>query len=81
MRADAHENVVGYYGPAVLIHFTTTMERANVLIIPRVSDAVLDRIAKTDPRVDIIDARGWFDGELRSTRPQSTVDRYLRDRK
>ena len=57
------------------------MERANVLIIPQVPDAVLDRITKSDARIDIIDARGWFDGELRSTWPQWTVDRYLGNRK
>jgi hypothetical protein len=57
------------------------MERANVLIIPQVPDAVLDRITKSDPRIDIVDARGWFDGELRSTWPQWTVDRYLGNRK
>jgi glyoxylate/hydroxypyruvate reductase len=57
------------------------MERIKVLIIPPLPDAVLDRIAKTDPHIDLIDARGWFDGELRSTWPQWTVDRYLGDRK
>ncbi|MGN6735476.1 MAG: hypothetical protein ACTHMB_26430 [Candidatus Binatia bacterium] len=57
------------------------MEKPNVLIISQVPDTVLERIAKTDPRIDIIDARGWFDGELRATWPQWTVDRYLGDRK
>jgi phosphoglycerate dehydrogenase-like enzyme len=57
------------------------MEKTNVLIMPQLPDTVLERIAKTDPRIDIIDARGWFDGELRATWPQWTVDRYLGDRK
>jgi len=57
------------------------MERVQVLIIPPVTDPVIARIAESDPRLDIIDARGWFDGELRSTWPQWTVDRYLGDRK
>jgi hypothetical protein len=56
------------------------MERVKLLIIPQVADAVFERIAKIDPLIDIIDARGWFDGELRSTWPQWTVDRYLGDR-
>lgn len=57
------------------------MERVKVLILPHVADRVIDRIAESDPCIDIIDARGWFDGELRSTWPQWTVDRYLGDRK
>lgn len=57
------------------------MERVKLLIMPQLADAVLDRIARVDPRIDIIDARGWFDGELRTTWPQWTIDRYLGDRK
>lgn len=57
------------------------MDKFQVLVIPQTADAVLDRIAKVDPRVNVIDARGWFDGELRATWPQWTVDRYLGDRK
>jgi phosphoglycerate dehydrogenase-like enzyme len=53
----------------------------NVLVIPQVPDAVLERIIRVDGRVKIIDARGWFDGELRATWPQWTMDRYLGDRK
>ena len=56
------------------------MERVKLLIIPQVADSVFERIARIDPLIDIIDARGWFDGELRSTWPQWTVDRYLGDR-
>ena len=57
------------------------MERVEVLIIPQAPDAVLDRIANVDRRIKINDARGWFDGELRASWPQWTVDRYLGDRK
>jgi len=57
------------------------MSQVEVFLIPQVPEAVLDRIAKVDARVKVIDARGWFDGELRATWQQWTVDRYLGDRK
>src|SRR5262245_13324536 len=57
------------------------MDSVEVLVIPQVPDTVLGRIASVDPRVKVLDARGWFDGELRATWPQWTVDRYLGDRK
>ena len=57
------------------------MERVEVLVLPRVSDEVLRRIRDVDRRVQVIDARGWFDIELRATRPQWTVERYLGARK
>jgi phosphoglycerate dehydrogenase-like enzyme len=57
------------------------MESVEVLVIQQVPDAVLDRIAKVNQRVKVVDARGWFDGELRATWPQWTVDRYLGTRK
>jgi glyoxylate/hydroxypyruvate reductase A len=57
------------------------MNTVEVLIIPHVADAFVDRIARLDPRIEIIDARGWFDGELRATWPKWTVERYLGDRK
>ena len=57
------------------------MEKINVLVIPQVSDEVLQRVQNIDRRLSIIDARGWFDGELRATWPQWTVDRYLGSRK
>lgn len=56
------------------------MDGLEVLVIPQVPDAVLERIAKVDPLISVVDARGWFDGELRATWPQWTVDRYLGDR-
>jgi glyoxylate/hydroxypyruvate reductase A len=57
------------------------MESVEVLVIPPVSDEVLRRIQTVDARVEIIDARGWFDVEIRATWPQWTVDRYLGARK
>ena len=57
------------------------MENVQVLVMPQVSDEVLQRIQKVDRRVDVIDARGWFDVELRISWPQWTVDRYLGTRK
>ena len=57
------------------------MERVEVLVIPQVSDEILRRIQNVDRRINIIDARGWFDVELRATWSQWTVDRYLGSRK
>jgi phosphoglycerate dehydrogenase-like enzyme len=57
------------------------MPQHEVLVIPPVSDEVLHRIQNVDRRVKVVDARGWFDVELRATRPQWTVDRYLGARK
>ena len=56
------------------------MPNVKILVIPQVPDSALDRIAQIDPRVKVVNARGWFDGELRSTWPQWTVDRYLGNR-
>ena len=56
------------------------MESIEVLVIPPVSDQVLDRIAKVDQRIRIVDVRGWFDIELRASWPRWTVDRYLATR-
>ena len=57
------------------------MERVEVLVIPQVSDEILQRIQNVDRRINIIDARGWFDVELRASWSQWTVDRYLGSRK
>ncbi|HEX9453480.1 MAG TPA: D-2-hydroxyacid dehydrogenase [Candidatus Binatia bacterium] len=56
-------------------------ESVEVLVGQQVPDSVLERIAKVDRRIKVVDARGWFDGELRATWPQWTVDRYLGSRK
>ena len=38
------------------------MAEINVLCILRTSDADRTRIAAIDPRIECIDAGGWFDG-------------------
>jgi phosphoglycerate dehydrogenase-like enzyme len=64
-----------------MIGTMTVMERVEVLVIPQVSDEILQRIQNVDRRISIIDARGWFDVELRASWSQWTVDRYLGSRK
>jgi phosphoglycerate dehydrogenase-like enzyme len=56
------------------------MESIHLVVIPQVSDQVLERIAKVDQRIKVVDVRGWFDVELRASWPQWTIDRYLGDR-
>jgi phosphoglycerate dehydrogenase-like enzyme len=57
------------------------MESINVLILPQLSDQVLQRIQRVGNRISVIDARGCFDVELRATWPRWTVDRYIGARK
>jgi phosphoglycerate dehydrogenase-like enzyme len=64
-----------------MIGYYAVVESVEVLLIPQVSDEVLRRVQSVDRRVKVIDARGWFDVELRATWPQWTVDRYLGSRK
>src|SRR5690349_1555645 len=49
----------------------------NVLAIQRIRAADRARIEAIDPAVRLIDAGGWFDGEIRDTWPPYAVDRYL----
>lgn len=56
------------------------VESLEVVVIPQVPDQVLERIAKLDERIKVIDVRGWFDVELRASWPQWTIDRYLGNR-
>lgn len=53
----------------------------EVLVIQPVGDEVLVRISEVDSRLGVVDARGWFDSEIRATWPQFCVLRYLGDRK
>src|SRR6266481_3744261 len=53
------------------------MHTVNVLVIQPIVDEELAQIACLDARLCIIDARGWFDDEIRQTWPQWTVERYL----
>ena len=57
------------------------MENVKILLMPQLADEVLQRIQSVDRRIKIIDARGWFDVELRATWPQWTVERYIGARK
>ena len=49
----------------------------EVVVIQPVSNEALERISAVDPTVNVVDARGWFDGEIRDTWPPWTVQRYL----
>jgi phosphoglycerate dehydrogenase-like enzyme len=52
----------------------------EVLVIVPLSDDALSRIAAVDRRLHVVDARGWFDVELRETWPPWTVRRYVGQR-
>jgi phosphoglycerate dehydrogenase-like enzyme len=52
----------------------------EVLVIVPVTDETLQHITSIDRRIRIVDARGWFDGEIRETWPPWTVQRYLAQR-
>lgn len=56
------------------------MRTVEVLVIQTISDAELDRIAATDPRLHVVDARGLFEPEYEETWPQWSVQRYLAGR-
>jgi len=49
----------------------------EVLVIVRAADEALRRIAAVDPRIRVIDGRGWFDDEYRESWPAWSVRRYL----
>ena len=53
------------------------MSKINILNIQRLSTEERARIRAVDPRVELTDAGGWFDGEIRETWPAFTVSRYL----
>jgi phosphoglycerate dehydrogenase-like enzyme len=42
-----------------------------------VADEELAQIARIDSRLSVVDARGWFDDEIRQTWPPWTVQRYM----
>jgi glyoxylate/hydroxypyruvate reductase len=54
------------------------MTDIKILAIDRIAPAVKERIEAVDPRLKVIEAGGWFDGEIRETWPELTVNRYLR---
>src|SRR5205823_4521902 len=53
------------------------MQQTNLLLIQRIGAANRAKIAAVDPRVRMIDAGGWFDGEIRETWPDFAATRYL----
>ncbi len=53
------------------------MGGVEVAVIAPVASDILKAIAAIDPRVHVIDARGWFDVEIAETWPSWTVERYL----
>jgi phosphoglycerate dehydrogenase-like enzyme len=54
------------------------MRTVNVLNIQPIGAADLARIEAVDPAVRLIDAGGWFDGEIRETWSAYAAARYLR---
>src|SRR5712671_6531546 len=53
------------------------MKSVNVLVIERLGAADHARIKALDPRINLVDAGGWFDGEYRETWPAYSSVRYL----
>lgn len=53
------------------------MESVHIVVMPRIPDQAMRRIENVHRRGKVVDARGWFESELRHTWPQWTVDRYL----
>ncbi len=56
------------------------MRTVEVVVLEPISDDALAQIARVDSGVRGVDARGWFDDELRATWPMWTVQRYLGQR-
>src|ERR1700730_17724185 len=53
------------------------MQRINVLSIHRTSAEDRAKIEAVDPVIQLTDAGGWYDGEIRETWPAFTSTRYL----
>ncbi len=53
------------------------MRTVNVLAIQRSTEAERAKIAAVDPAIRLVDAGGWFDGEIRDTWPAASAARYL----
>src|SRR5215471_6847654 len=53
------------------------MPALNVLAIQRLSAADRAKIEAAAPTIQLTDAGGWFDGEIRDTWPAVTAARYL----
>ena len=53
------------------------MQRVGVLSIQRISADERAKIEAVDPAIQLTDAGGWYDGEIRETWPAFTSARYL----
>jgi phosphoglycerate dehydrogenase-like enzyme len=53
------------------------MRTVEVLNLQKIPDTECARIATVDPRVHLVDAGGWFDGEIRDSWPGFASTRYL----
>ncbi len=49
----------------------------SILCVTRISSAERSRIEAIDSRFRVVEAGGWFDGEIRETWPRRTTERYL----
>ena len=54
-----------------------SMQRINVLSIQRIGAEDRAKIEAVDPAIELTDAGGWYDGEIRETWPAFTTARYL----
>ena len=52
-------------------------DRINILGVLRTTPAQRARIEAIDPRLQVVDAGGWFDGEIRDTWPPDTITLYI----
>jgi phosphoglycerate dehydrogenase-like enzyme len=52
----------------------------EILVIGLISDEELERIASTDKGLEVVDARGLFDSEIRETWPHWSVQAFLGNR-
>jgi hypothetical protein len=53
------------------------MRTINVLAIQRISADDRAKIEASDPAIQLIDAGGWFEGEIRETWSDFAASRYL----
>ena len=52
-----------------------SMQRINVLRIQHISAEDRAKIEAVDPAIELIDAGGWYDGEIRETLPAFKIGR------
>src|SRR4051794_26228196 len=53
------------------------MRNINVLAIQRINPDDRAKIEASDPAIQLIDAGGWFEGEIRETWSDFAASRYL----